>query len=284
MKNLKFFAFYYSIYHILNVDCNLETQIENITKLFVKAHSEFKESKQSEKSVEDLYDLTYLLEGKEKTDEENYILAYTYNLLGKIIEAQKTIEKGLKREHKKVNLKLIKLQKEIDKKRQSQYIKKYRDLRDSKVLKKPTTLKNNDFIVTKDAIANYNIKLNENIPTIIILNKRLLLDNDSFIFSHSKPDDWLIMLIIEHIEWLGTTDAKEKLFSYYLNNKFEYKLEPIGEDWFHGLDVWDCHIEIDKNHTIFTSLCISDYAQNDFGFRLELKDRDIQEIEYNPIL
>ncbi len=56
----------------------MKNQIENVTKLFIEAHSEFVKTKKSEKSVESLFDLVYLMMEKETTEEDNYILSKLY--------------------------------------------------------------------------------------------------------------------------------------------------------------------------------------------------------------
>lgn len=261
----------------------LEHQNDNITKLFIKAHSEFKESEKSEKSIEGLYDILYLLKTRNRNSEEDYILARIYHLLGDKINSLKVIEEAQKKAKKKGNNKLTKLQNEIEKQKQWHYTKHYIDLRDAKLNKQPTTLNKQDFVVSTDDHENsYLLKLSNAEKNIVILNKNVQTGNDHFIFSNVKPDEYLFLLIEEHIKWLG--EINEELLTFYRNTEFDHKLDKVGQDWFDGLNVWDLDIEIDKESSFLTTVFISDYLQNDFGFRLEIKNNSIENIEYDPIL
>lgn len=262
----------------------LENQSENIVKLFIKAHSEFKESKKSDKSVENLYDLIYLLKDKNRNSEEDYILANIYNLLGDSWSALQIINDTIGTANNKIKQKLIKLKAEIDKQNiQIQHIKKYRDLRDAKLIKQPTILKKEDFIVSIDELAkSHLLKLTKTDKNVVLLNKNVKIGKDYFIFSKIKPDEYIFFLIEEYIEWLGT--LKDELLDFYNNNEFDYKVSKVGQDWFDGLKIWDINIEIDTEFSFLTTIFISDYQKNDFGFRLEIKNNVIRCIEYDPIL
>lgn len=269
--------------HSRDVSCNLKNQNENIAKLFIKAHSEFIQTKKSEKSVEALFDLIYLIRKKESSEQENYVLANLYSLLGKNIDAQKVIEKGLKGDNKKVIQKLLNLQKEIDKQKQWHRIKEYRDLRDSKFIKKPSKIKKSDFVISKEErTETYHLKFSDTKKEIVILNKNVKIGNDYLISSKAKPDEFLFLLIEEHIEWLAK--LKNEFLTFYNNNEFEYKFGIVDQNWFDAINVWDFQIEINENLSLVTNIYISDYLQDDFGFRLEIIDKTIQEIEYDPIL
>lgn len=260
----------------------MKNQNENITKLFIQAHSEFIQTKKSEKSVESLFDLVYLINAKRNTEEDNYILANIYSLLGKNSDAQKVIEKGLKGENKKVIQKLLNLQKEIDKQKHWR-IKEYRDLRDSKIIKNPSKIKETDFLISKEeSTETYHFKLSDPDKEIVILNKNVRIGSDYFVSSKIKPDDFLFLLIEEHIEWLAK--LKNEFLAFYNNNEFEYKFGIVDQNWFDAINVWDFRIEIDENLLLVTYIYISDYLQDNFGFRLEIIDKTIKEIEYDPIL
>ena len=78
---------------------------------------------------------------------------------------------------------------------------------------------------------------------------------------------------------------KEDLLIFY-NKLFndEGKIFNVGKSWYDGLNVGNLSIFIDKNSNFETEIILYDYIQNDFGFRLNIKNKEIRKIEYDPIL
>ena len=111
--------------------------MEKLTTRFINAKKEFLDSKASEKSVENLYDIIYFLKNiKERNFEENYVLAEIYNLVGENIFASKIIEESLVNAKGKEIESLKSIQNKIENQLDNLNVKIYRDLRDSK-LKNP---------------------------------------------------------------------------------------------------------------------------------------------------
>lgn len=263
--------------------------MENISTKFEKVKFEFIKSNASEKSVENLYDLIYSLkEIKQKNFDEDYILANAYHLAGKNIYAKKIIDKRLIENFKKFEIKkLEELKQEIDN-RDIWNTKHYRDLRDAKIIKNSTKLNLEDFIISKDKM-EYCIGISNKINSIVIINKNVIIMDRLFnfdnnvAFSQKEPTNTLLIKLLEHIEWLG--QIKEELLNFYNNDFFGAgKLNNVGQKWYDGLNVEDLIIYIDNDDNFETEIIAHDYLQNDYGFRLEIENRNFKNIEYDPIL
>ncbi len=254
--------------------------MEDIVKLFIEANSEFKETKGSEKSVEKLCEIRNFLIHKERDFNESFILAQILDLLGDRSYAYTIIERsyGFANQNEKVKLKNLydKIEKQV-----ANNIKVYRDLRDSKKIKESTILEINDFIIIKDKDNNYEIKISKSIEKIVILNKNIQ-NHELSIYTSIEPDDFVIELIIEHINWLSK--MKDELLFFYNNTDFQEKLNNVGQSWFDGLEVSNVFITIKDNYIIDSSIIIYDYVQNDYGFNLEIENRDLKGIEYDGSL
>ncbi len=251
--------------------------MENIVKLFIEANSEFKETKGSEKSVEKLWEIRNFLMNKERDFNENFILAQILDLLGDRSNAYLIIEKSYEFTNQNEKAKLKNLYDKIEK-QVANNIKVYRDLRDSKKIKETTMLEINDFIIVNDNDNNYEIKISKSIEKIVILNKNIQ-NHELSIYTTIEPDDFVIELIIEHINWLSR--IKDELLFFYNNNDFKGKLNNVGQNWFDGLEVSNVFITVKENYKIETSISIYDYLQNDYGFYLEIENRDLIEIDYD---
>lgn len=262
--------------------------MKNITKEFKDTKVEFLKSNGSEKSVEKLYDIIYFLKDlKEPTFEEKLILAKIYNMVGSNIYASKIVEDSLKTSNLIETIRLKMLQSKIDS-RDIWNIKVYRDLRDSKIKKTPTKLNIEDFIVSVDVDGSYCVRISEEIKSIVLLNKNF--PNEAvwsegegyFIFSEKKPDVYLLESIIEYLVWLG--QISDELLDFYNQANFRHKLLNVGENWFDGLSVFDFSVYIDEYGDFNTEILLHDYIQNDFGFHLEIINKDFKQIKYNPEL
>lgn len=266
--------------------------MENLLQKFNDAKSEFINSNTTEKSVENLYDIIYLINGiNEKKIDEDFILAQVYNLVGKNIDANKIIENRLicTRNVDEI-VKLKKLQKKISEE-DIWHIKKYRDLRDSKIVKKPTKLNLNDFIISKTE-AEYCIGISSRFSNIVILNKNKenadIWKRGSYYiaFSQKEPTDFLLSKLSNYIEWIG--QLKDDLLDFYNNSFFgevyDGKLNNVGQQWYDGLDVFDFAVYIDNDENFETEIILLDYLQNEYGFRLEIENTTIKSIEYDANL
>ena len=267
--------------------------VKNLSDLYLDAKNEFFNSKHSEKSIENLYDiLYYLADIKERSFDQNYILADIYYLIGEHILASKTIEKALLNseydEAQRKMLMSIEQRIEDDLNKWDLTIQRYRDLRDSKKLKSPTILKRQDFIIKEDVDGTYCLKISHYINSIVILNKRLLNIDDLcklheyHVFSEIKPETYLLDQLITHIQWLGA--LKDELIDFYNNESFHSKLSLVGQEWFDGLNVYDFTIYINNQNDFKTHLIVQDYIQNDYGFHLEILNEKIIDIEYDANL
>lgn len=263
--------------------------MENLQSHFIKLKNEFIQPVVSEKSVENLYDIIYLLEKNENRNfNETYFLAEALNLVGQNIYAEKIIENKLVENLNKTELEKLKKLKQIIKSRDIWNIKKYRDLRDAKILKEPTKLNLSDFIISKN-ISEYCIALSNEIKDIVVFNKNVQIEkllfneNNNIAFSQKDPTNILILKLIEHIEWIGQT--KIELLHFYNEEFFgEGKLYNVGQKWYDGLNVGDISIYIDNSENFETEIILYDYLQNDYGFRLEIENKVFKNIEYDPIL
>lgn len=260
--------------------------MEKLTTRFINAKKEFLDSKASEKSVENLYDIIYFLKNiKERNFEENYVLAEIYNLVGENIFASKIIEESLVNAKGKEIEGLKSIQNKIENQLDNLNVKIYRDLRDSKLIKEPTKLNIEDFIIEKDIDNSYCIKISKRINNIIILNKNIKNGagfGDYYIFSSKEPNDYLLTQLIDYIKWLG--QIKSELLVFYNSSSFKHKFNSVGQKWYDGLNVFDFSIEIDEDNSFVTEIILHDYLQNDFGFRLGIENKILKSIEYDPNL
>jgi hypothetical protein len=263
--------------------------MENIFLKFINAKAEFIGSKASEKSVENLYDVLYLLvDIKERNFDEEYTLAKTYDLVGENIYASKIVEKLLTNNSNDVEIKKLKT---LEQKIKNQNIwsrKLYRDLRDARIIKQPTKLNLEDFIISKDR-DEYCIEISDKFENIVILNKNVKNEglrgnsNNYIAFANKEPTDYLLNRLMDYIEWLG--QVKNELLDFYNNSFFdEGKIYNVGQKWFDGLEVFDFWISIDVNDDFEGHLILHDYLQDDYGFRLEMENKTIKSIEYDAIL
>ncbi|KGO85974.1 hypothetical protein Q765_12985 [Flavobacterium rivuli WB 3.3-2 = DSM 21788] len=212
--------------------------MENLRYKFIEYEAEFISSNGSEKSIENLCDIVYILRDIEKRNfEENYILAKIYNMLGENIFALKIIDNALLTA-KDIEIEKFKaLQNKINE-RDVWNTKIYRDLRESKLINEPTLLKLEDFICLKDIDDTYYMQISDEIKHIVILNKNLKAQSGfpgCNFYSENEPDEILLQSLIEYIEWLGK--IKNELLTFYNTSNFDYKTYNVGQEWFDGLNV-----------------------------------------------
>jgi hypothetical protein len=262
--------------------------MKNITKEFKDAKVEFLKSNGSEKSVEKLYDIIYFLKDlKEPTFDEKFILAKIYNMVGSNIYASKIVKESLKTSGLFQTIKLKALASKIES-QDIWNIKIYSDLRDSKIKKVPTKLSIEDLVVSVDVDGSYCVGISAEVKNIVLLNKNFTNEDiwgdgeGYFIFSEKKPDVYLLESIIEYLIWLG--QISDELLGFYNQANFRHKLLNVGENWFDGLSVFDFSVYIDENGDFNTEILLHDYIQNDFGFHLEIVNKDFKQIKYNPEL
>lgn len=256
--------------------------MEDINQVFHQAQVEFIYMNASEASVEKLYDISYDLEMRNRNFDENYVLAQIYNILGKRISASKIIEFTLKEANSEQKHQLNKLVDDMSYKERF-IINIYRDLREAKLIKSPSKLTVDDFVIQNTEIGGWaDIKISDEFANIVILNKNLNTHDDVAIaVPHFSANQYFEQLI-DYIEWLG--DFKNDLLTFYTNNSFELKYFDVDQNWFDGLDVDSLVIEIDNKRNVFCEIVIYDYLKNNMGFRLEIENRIIKSIEYDPIL
>lgn len=249
---------------------------------FIELSLEFKRAKVSVHTVHQLFDLTYDLQEKERSFEENYILAESYQLLGYRNKAEKILESVISTAGKKEKEKALKL---ILKLRKGNPVvtvreKQYRDLREASEPKKQIRLSFDDFTVIREE-SMYRIDFSTRITKLVIFNKHVQT-GDIDIFSKVQPDEFIILQLICHFEWLS--ELEKELTAFYKTADTGYKPEKTDPDWFNGLDIWDVLVEIDAQGIIHTELLVQDYYNHDFGFRLTLQDRTITDLQYDPVL
>ena len=263
----------------------------NLIKDFILASAEFKKSKASEESINNLYDLVYELEKRDRNTDETVLLLEIYYLLGLHIEAYHVLQ-PVKELPKNEQVKFTKF---LNRPHES-YYHVYRDLREAKTLKEPTLLWQDDFSVSpmKDN-GWYDIILKEK-THIVLLNKNVQVKNkktqDLNIFSEQKPNENILKQLADYFLWIG--DCKEELLSFYNSHEIEYglvgdtdgpyKYAHADSKWFDGLDVWEVNVFI-ENDKIRSVIYITDYYHPvQMGFCLETKGLKIASIEYDPIL
>lgn len=256
--------------------------MENITQIFNTTKAKFKNSKASEQSVEQLYDLIYLLQKQKRNFEEDYILAQIYTLVGKRSAAIEVIKSREVLVNKNEAAQFKKLLSDIE---QNIYnVKLYKDLREARLIKPATQLYWDDILIPGQGDEDYfKITISDALKHIVVANKNLENnDHNLTIFvsnelQKSIESDWVYKLI-SHIEWLGKIE--NELIDFYNGSDFDNKLEKVGKLWFDGLDIMDVSIYIENDETIVTDIIFSDYFLNDIGISFSLKDQAIVDVEY----
>ncbi len=250
---------------------------------------EFEKSGASAESINKLFDLLYELRKKNRSHQEQYILAKTLYLLGSHHEAEIILESDESPVHsprKKEQERSLKLLQEIRKENSSPFrtAKVYRDLREAASPKKISLLSLDDLKTMQDHDGNrttYQIAFSDSVKNIIVCNKNVTTEWIN-VFSENQPDEFLMMKLIFHFEWLA--GIKNELTEFYRTADTDYKPEKTDPDWFNGLEVWDVMIDIDLENTIHTEILIADYYNNGYSFCLTLKDSAIIDLQYDPAL
>lgn len=254
--------------------------MDQLTTKFVNAQKEFIKSNASEKSVEDLYDLIYLLqERKERNFEENYILAQIYYLIGENTTASIIIKEALVNCKNREITRLNAIDNKIKKERNVWTFKKtYRDLRDAKLIKSPTVLTIEDFCISKERDDLYVIEISEKHKNIVVLNKNK--KNTDTIFCKKEPNENLLLFLVEYVKWIG--QIKDELISFYNNFSYKFKNENVGQKWFDGLDVIEFNIYIDENENTETDIGLIDYSNynRQEGFILEIQNMALVDLNF----
>jgi len=256
--------------------------MSNLTKQFIQAQSAFQKSQSSQESVEDLFDLLYHLQGKERSFNDHYILAQVHLLLHQFTEAKQIIQQSLQTASKSEAKKLNQLQKNIPAPPYWNQ-KSFRDLRSSRIKKQSTTLSNNDFFIHElEGEPSVQIKL-LNTNSIVIANKILSNEGDQITILAPKenPKDHYDK-IGKYIKWLG--ELHSGLIQFYRHSSFPLKQANVSEEWYDALSVSELTIEIDEDGCFHTEIIFADYTQNDLGFYLRLEDQTLISIQYDPIL
>jgi hypothetical protein len=91
---------------------------------------------------------------------------------------------------------------------------------------------------------------------------------------------YLLQSLIEYIKWLG--QIKDEVIDFYNNSNFRHKLTNVGQIWYDGLDVFEFSITVDNDDIFNTEIILLDYLQNDFAFRLEIGNKTLKRIKYDP--
>lgn len=253
---------------------------KKLKKSFIEASKAFKKSKSlnqkaSNESVEKLFDIIYELKKKERSDEENFVLADIYSLLDRYIDAFRILDSASplsRKKQEKYAKKIVELERKRRKKNNNFC---YRDLREARIIKKPTKLSVDDFILEShdDCIQ---IKIKDDIKRVVMFNKYIKSKEVSiFAIGDIKKLD----IVIDCIHWLGA--CKEELITFYNQTKIEGKVDKADNEWFDGLDVSMVHIIMKKNGMIEGDFAVSDYINYNYGFHLFIENKTITHIEYD---
>lgn len=254
---------------------------------------EFEKSGASAESINKLFDLLYELRKKNRSHQEQYILAKTLHLLGSHHEAERILESDespVRSHRKREKERSLKLLQEIRKENSSPFrtAKVYRDLREAASPKKISLLSLDDLKTLRynnvhgnGNRTTYQIAFSDSVKNIIVCNKNVITEWIN-VFSENQPDEFLMMKLIFHFEWLA--GIKKELTEFYRTADTGYKPEKTDPDWFNGLEVWDVMIDIDLENTIHTEILIADYYNNGYSLCLTVKDDSIIDLKYDPAL
>lgn len=240
---------------------------------YIQVITNFKKSKASTESVENVYDLIYEIENAEKNLDETLLLCDIYNLIGLNIKTNRILDSlplTLKAEKK------IKLDRD-DKYKNTRFY--YRDLREARITKDLTNLSVTDFVILSEEEV-FKVEFAK-IIQLNILNK-YVKTKDIYIYSEPAPNKNVLESLIYFFYWLS--GCKKYLIDFYNINEIENKIQLANTEWFDGLDIMDVIIEIKEIEKICCQISICDYSNHNLGFELEIINDSIISILYNPDL
>lgn len=256
----------------------IQKVINRFTNSYILVTSNFKKSKASAESVENLFDLIYEMENVEKNLDETIMLCEIYNVIGLNIKTNRILD-SLPLTTKEEKLKTeaqIKLDKDNKYKNTRFY---YRDLREAKITKDLENLSVADFVIFNEEEV-FKIEFVK-ITQINIFNKYVKTSEVS-IYSDVAPNNNLWDSLINFFHWLS--GCRKELIDFYNINEIQNKIHSANIEWFDGLDIMDVIIEIKESEKICCQILISDYSNHNLGFELEIINGSIITILYNPEL
>lgn len=248
------------------------------TNSYILITSNFKKSKASTESIENLFDLIYEMENVEKNLDEAIMLCEIYNLIG-LNKKTNGILSSLPLTTKEEKIKAeaqIKLDRDNNYKNTRFY---YRDLREARITKDLENLSTADFVTLNEEDA-FKVKFVK-ISQLNILNKYVRTTEIS-IFSDVAPNKNLLDSLIYFFHWLS--GCRKELIDYYNANEIENKIHSANIEWFDGLDIMNVIIEIKDVEKICCQILATDYFNHNLGFELEIINYSIISIQYNPEL
>lgn len=248
------------------------------TNSYILVTSNFKKSKASTESVQDIFDLIYKMESVEKNLNESIMLCEIYNLIGLNIKTNRILDSlQLTTEEEK-----IKKEAQIRLDRNNKYKNTrfyYRDLREAKITKDLENLSVADFFTLNEEEV-FKIEFAKR-SQLNIFNK-YINTTDIVIYSEVEPDKNLWDSLIYFFHWLS--GCKKELIDFYTTAEIENKIHPANIEWFDGLHIMDVIIEIKESEKICCQILISDYFNYNLGFELEIINDSIISILYNSEL
>ena len=245
---------------------------------YIQVITNFKKSKASTESVENLYDLIYEIENAEKNIEETLLLCDLYNLIGLNIKTNRILD-SLQLTPKEEKIKTqaqIKLDRD-DKYKNTRFY--YRDLREARITKDLANLSVTDFVILSEEEV-FKVEFAK-IIQLNILNK-YVKTKDIYIYSEPAPNKNVLESLIYFFYWLS--GCKKDLIDFYNINDIENKIQLGNAEWFDGLDIMDVIVEIKEIEKICCQISICDYSNHNLGFELEIINNSIISILYNPDL
>jgi hypothetical protein len=242
---------------------------ENYMKQYIELSTEFKKDKKSQETIGRIYDLMYLLEKDENTDNK-MVLVYVYTLLAY---------------HKKAYDLYLKIYNENDRKQKTKLFEMEQMAKshgDNFIIRLRTSQKNeklnftiNDF-TEKETDDNWNnYESNKN---CIIFNQTF--DNEPLeisIHKNNKLSD-CVEKISEYINWLGT-ECKKELIKYY--NKNMEQDEKADNDWYENLEIISVLITIGEEGKISADISCGDNYFEDHILDIETEGNNIFSMNYD---
>lgn len=256
----------------------IQKVINRFTNSYILVTSNFKKSKASTESVENLFDLIYEMENVEKNLDETIMLCEIYNLIGLNIKTNRILDSlPLTKEEEKIKVEAqIKLDRDNRYKNTRFY---YRDLREAKITKDLENLSVADFVILNEEEV-FKIEFAKT-SRLNIFNK-YVKTKDISIYSDVAPNKNLSDSLIYFFHWLS--GCRKELINFYNTTEIGNKIHSANIEWFDGLDIMDVIIEIKDVKKIFCQISISDYFNHNLGFELEIINDSIISILYNTEL
>lgn len=241
-----------------------------IFKRYIELSNAFRKSNGSTQSVENLYDLLYELDGKQRNKEEDFILCNVYFLLGFYLSAYEIFREIADLSNPKDASKLY-VWKEKSQTHANKFIIK--DLRKFSKKQAQKSFQISDFKLIKENM--YQLEKGE----VIIFNQSLSKDKFKIFTAENLSLEACFDNISDYLNWLS--DAKNELIDFYNHQLSPHTDEQADDNWYYALEVYSARIIIDNQGNISAEIATGDTITPDHILDIELENKTVVSMNFD---